>query len=84
MRWVFEQNQRLKERVKGGLCALGAWEWGDEGTQAAGPLGPLEPQRVCQWLQLLGKVGWLSPGMCVAVPTLPSQAAELVAPDGVR
>ena len=40
--------------------------------------------RVCEWLQLLGKVGWLSPGMCVAVPTLHSRAAERVAPDGVR
>ena len=62
MRWAFEQNLRLKERVKGGLCAVGAWEWGDESTQAEGPLGPLEPQRVCEWLQLLGKVGWLSLG----------------------
>ena len=62
MRWAFEQNLRLKRRVKGGLCAVGAWEWGDESTQAAGPLGPLEPQRVCEWLQPLGKVGWLSLG----------------------
>ena len=81
MKWEFEQDLRLKERVKGGLRASGAWDWGDEITQA---LWDPWSHSECEWLQPSGWAGWLSPGMCVAVPSLPAQAAEREAPEGGR
>ena len=65
MRWAFEQDLKLKERAKGGLCASGAWDWGDEITQAL-----WDPWRhsMCEWrVGCLLACAWLFPA-CPACP----------------